>query len=257
MEEAKAIIKKLEPHKLATVKIKPEARNADTIWSSKFGGKPYWPKDKAYPKNHDGENLYLLAQINFDEVPALEHYPHTGIVQFFIGNDDLYGMDFDKPVEELISSPAGYRVIFHPHVSTTLSDLEQDLPEADKDSELPLTREYALSFTLDEELPSPTDHRYEKIAGDIFEYDDDVADYIYDTYTAAGSKLGGYANFTQDDPRRGNDSTQWLLLFQLDSEWEDGVEIMWGDMGVANFFIREADLINNDYSKVWYNWDCS
>ncbi|MDE5859478.1 MAG: DUF1963 domain-containing protein, partial [Oscillospiraceae bacterium] len=33
--------------------------------------------------------------------------------------------------------------------------------------------------------------------------------------------------------------------------------IMWGDMGVANFFISENDLKNLDFSKVAYNWDCS
>jgi len=31
---------------------------------------------------------------------------------------------------------------------------------------------------------------------------------------------------------------------------------MWGDAGVANFFINSADLINKDFSRVMYNWDC-
>lgn len=32
---------------------------------------------------------------------------------------------------------------------------------------------------------------------------------------------------------------------------------MWGDMGVANFFIRREDLLRRDFSRVWYTWDCS
>ena len=43
-----------------------------------------------------------------------------------------------------------------------------------------------------------------------------------------------------------------ILLFQLDTV-ED---IMWGDSGVGNFFIREEDLKNRDFTRVLYNWDC-
>jgi uncharacterized protein YwqG len=32
---------------------------------------------------------------------------------------------------------------------------------------------------------------------------------------------------------------------------------MFGDVGVANFFITEEDLKKKDFSKVIYNWDCS
>ena len=31
---------------------------------------------------------------------------------------------------------------------------------------------------------------------------------------------------------------------------------MWGDAGVANFFISEQDLKNKDFTNVVYNWDC-
>ena len=34
-------------------------------------------------------------------------------------------------------------------------------------------------------------------------------------------------------------------------------EIMWGDMGIANFFINKEDLSKLDFSNVFYNWDCS
>ena len=38
--------------------------------------------------------------------------------------------------------------------------------------------------------------------------------------------------------------------------YSDG-EIMWGDYGVANFFIHPDDLAKKDFPKVLYNWDCS
>jgi uncharacterized protein YwqG len=33
-------------------------------------------------------------------------------------------------------------------------------------------------------------------------------------------------------------------------------DIMWGDVGVGNFFIDYNDLLKKDFSKVLYNWDC-
>ena len=66
----------------------------------------------------------------------------------------------------------------------------------------------------------------------------------------------GYPYFTQDDPRP-EDSPYDTLLFQMDSEMSDGIDyIMWGDMGVGNFFIDLEDLKNCDFSRVLYTWDC-
>ena len=53
------------------------------------------------------------------------------------------------------------------------------------------------------------------------------------------------------DPR--NDEEHDVLLFQLDSE--EG-SVMWGDCGVANFFINADALKRMDFSDVLYNWDC-
>ena len=42
------------------------------------------------------------------------------------------------------------------------------------------------------------------------------------------------------------------LLLQIDSE----DDIMWGDSGIANFFISEEDLKNKNFEDMLYNWDC-
>ena len=86
------------------------------------------------------------------------------------------------------------------------------------------------------------------------ELEDDLMDMAYDTFSNNGHKLGGYAYFTQEDPRKYQDEFKdFILLFQLDSD----DHIMWGDVGVANFFIHPDDLGKKDFSKVMYNWDCS
>lgn len=69
----------------------------------------------------------------------------------------------------------------------------------------------------------------------------------------------GYPYFTQYDPREGDDAKgkYSVQLFQMDSDYgEDNDYILWGDAGVANFFIREEDLAREDFRDVLYSWDC-
>lgn len=252
------IVKTLSPYSLKTVKITPSAKAPSHIWSSKFSGKPYWPKGKPYPKTHEGDDLFLLAQINFEEVPALAGFPETGLLQFFIAADDVYGMEFDLPIEEVINAPDGYRVVYHPTVDKDTSLLESTLPELGEDDYLPTAGEYSVSFSMDEEIPSATDYRFEQYVGDVFDLPEELGEYVYENLTSDGSKLGGYAYFTQEDPRGyQNKGQNWVLLFQMDTEYADGIDIMWGDAGVGNFFIEPDRLAKGDFSRVWYNWDCS
>ena len=68
-------------------------------------------------------------------------------------------------------------------------------------------------------------------------------------------KMLGYAFFTQEDPRYEKKYENYdTLLFQLDSE---GNYLIWGDLGIANFFIQKKDLEERNFSNVLYNWDCS
>ncbi len=47
------------------------------------------------------------------------------------------------------------------------------------------------------------------------------------------------------------------LFIQLDSLYDSKEDIlMWGDSGVANFFITDEDLKNRNFEDVIYNWDC-
>lgn len=254
--QANEIREKLKPYALPVVKLRPIAEKAAYPWSTKFGGKAFWPVGMPYPVSADGEKLFLLAQLNFAELPHIEGYPQTGLVQFFIEDDDLYGMDFDTSIEEVIKAPQGYRVIYHPEIDQS-ADLLIDLPEAHLDSYLPITREFRVEACIDSEIPSPTDFRFVKYDRDPYDYDDELGEYIYDHFISEGSKLGGYANFTQEDPRILGEHDNWLLLFQMDSESVGEEEIMWGDVGVGNFFIEESALKAKDFSRVWYNWDCS
>ena len=72
--------------------------------------------------------------------------------------------------------------------------------------------------------------------------------------------MGGYPFFTQDDVRGWEHSeplSNYVLLFQLASEYGDeGVELMWGDCGVGNFFNHPDDLANLRFDKAFFTFDC-
>ncbi len=93
------------------------------LWESKVGGLPYLPKDMVFPTAPDGRELFFLAQINFAEMPALPPFPTEGMVQFYIHDDDLYGMNFDDG-----ENPDTFRVLFHPKVEKNEAALQTKFP---------------------------------------------------------------------------------------------------------------------------------
>ena len=45
----------------------------------------------------------------------------------------------------------------------------------------------------------------------------------------------------------------YILLFQMDSKGNKSIDIMWGDGGVGNFFIKQSALQKLDFGRVLYN----
>lgn len=223
------------------------------LTSSKIGGTPYWPANMEYPLDSEGKSMRLLAQINFSEVPQLDEYPDSGILQFFIkAEDDVCGMDFDNLI-----SQKGSRVIYHDSidVESMVSDFEQY--NIAQHEWFPALHECKLEFSLLEEAVPQEDYKFVSYFGDESYqlFSSDECEEYYNKFSSTGHKIGGYAYFTQGDPRMDDEYKEYeYLLFQLDSD--DSIEMMWGDVGVANFFITKEDLRRRDFSKVLYTWDC-
>ena len=251
----------------ATMSLVPQQELS--LWQSKVGGQPYLPLETAYPKDSEGQPLALLAQINLAEMPALPDFPAQGILQFYIAADDLYGMNFDDQ-----QAQSGFRVLYFENVTEDFQQLKQNFSDIQFNDEyllpLPLTQQYAVKFLLEQQAISSSDFAFGRkilAAEQLHEFEsqyegDDFYDEFFEPYAelfpGTGHRLGGYPFFTQSDPREYNHKIQdYILLFQLDSDSEDGKDIMWGDAGVGNFFIHPDDLRKRDFSKVVYNWDCS
>ena len=76
------------------------------------------------------------------------------------------------------------------------------------------------------------------------------------------SHIGGYPSFVQNDPRDEFEelSGHTVNLLTIESEWgedaEEGVYVMWGDAGAANWLITPEALAARDFSQVVFEWAC-
>ena len=277
----KVVLDILEKNKKPMIKISL-SDDKPNLFQSKFGGVPYLPKDMEVPKNKENKQLTLLAQINIEELPKNNIYPmEEGMLQFWILNDDVLGLDYDTHLGD------GFKVVYYKEIDKSVTEeevLEKYNPYKDEDSYFPIEGEFSLSFKLTDGYCTASDDRFSKLFVkeiekfekekgeeykeifekykknnigynicydfyEIFEEDKNLNDKLF----GAGHKIGGYPDYTQNDIR---DEEYEILLLQIDSEETEKNEIIWGDCGIANFFIREKDLKELNFDKVIYNWDC-
>ena len=249
--------------------IKIESKT-DRIFDSKIGGIPYWSPDKDYPANSNGKKLYLLAQINFDEEKVESPLPTKGILQFFIDDNDLMGLDLDNPTKQ-----DGFRVVYHETVDykMTKESIEKlGAIDTKKAQCFPIFDEFKISLHKGIDYVRPGDiHFYKYFAlayKEVFNKDLKNDEYYHKVLNdeemnqlekeleskKTNHKMLGYSYFTQEDPRYNKKYIDYdILLFQIDSE---GKYLMWGDCGIGNFFISKKSLDEKDFNNVLYNWDC-
>jgi uncharacterized protein YwqG len=236
-------------------------------WESKVGGAPYRLQGRPWPVTLDEKAapLAFLVQINYGELNAkgvLADHPTQGLLQVFVSNNEFYGASAEH-LGHLDPNPDYrlYRVTYIADVAENAAALDAsfpDIPENPNGYTLPydFRNETALSGIPDEEMITACDVGASAVMGIKFDdYSDPavaaVRDALWDV-AVSGHKVGGYPNFTQTDPRKAKDDH--ILLVQLDSD--SALGLMWGDVGIANFFIRPADLKARDFSRVAFNWDC-
>ena len=247
------------------IRIKLSLSDSLALTDSKFGGMPYIPKGGSLPTSAEGKPLFMLAQINCEQLPENNIYPKKGLLQFWIADteDYLFGLNFDNPYSNDFK-----RVLYYPTIGEALSidDFIEDYVFDNDNLPFDADLQFALHFTKEIETFSLNEYsaqklfieKWNKTFSDKIEYLyqlPDEADFIRDL-DSTGHKIGGYPYFTQDDPRKDN-NPHTLLLLQIDSDEIEDVEIIWGDCGVANFFINPEDLAKCQFDDVMYNWDCT
>lgn len=235
---------KLECISIAATMVKDEEQLP--LRQSKFLGRPFLPVDVEYPKGKDGMPMLMLAQINFSEFEALAGYPDKGILQLFVSATDWY-------------SEKDYKIIYH---SETTAQEQTDFDFLNNDAlydESPIEGEHRLQFEKKYDYGGSEDFRFALTfdGKSYWDYSEELnraqQEEIYKVFNGGGHKIGGYAEFTQSDPR-GYDKElkNDVLLLQIDTD----DHIMFGDSGIAHIFINKEDLKALNFERAYFHWDC-
>ena len=128
-----------------------------TAQQSSFGYYPCLRKDFPYPVDADGKYMYPLAQINCNELPPLENYPRSGYLQFYIATNDVYGINFDDPHDQV-----NFRVLYfsNDEVKDCITDFTF-LKDALEYEYKPVNKPHGLTFSLHNEYFGMLDARFE------------------------------------------------------------------------------------------------
>ena len=249
-----------------------EENNSLNLTDSKFGGLPYISTDADTPKDSNDNQLALLAQINCSDLPENDLYPKEGLLQFWIsrnnefglGNKKDYCVKYIKNIEDNITKES----ILNKYKLLDEENSEEYSPFSKKNTS------FALKFEKGISTITSTDFLFEDIAlktiHELFPdeniedlYDDlerDVFDTLFKAFSGVDHAIGAYPTFTQWDPRNPEEKDAYgITLLQVESHWDNdsnSSEIMWGDSGVANFFINKEKLEHLNFEDVLFNWDC-
>ena len=213
---------------------------------SKFLGKPFFPADKDYPKDKEGKPMVMVAQLNFEEIPELEYFPKEGILQLFFSATDWYD--------------GGSEIIYHPKEELSKEPMTDFSFLSNKDyDEMPSYKIHQLSFEKGTDKGGLEDFQFDYLFNKQTYWDfvksltKEQQTIFYGYFSAAGHKIGGYAEFTQGDPRDYNPKQMNdIQVLQIDVD----DHIMFGDSGIGHIFISKEDLIQKDFSKAYFYWDC-
>lgn len=218
------------------------------------GGHPYLPHGAPWPCDVHGVQMTFVLQLNFEQVPALPGFPRTGLLQWFVGTDDVLGQNLENP-----RLRGGFDVRYFPGPSGPSVAGPDAATPTPPEAHSPLDRPgpVAMAFTTVFDMPdwdsSDTTRLQRSLPWDEIERfaGRGRAD-IWEPLNPQGGRIGGYPSFIHYDPRP--KSAPWPLLVQLDTDEDLGV--MWADSGVGHLFGNPNRLAAGDTYDVAYHWDC-
>ena len=273
LEDINIVIEKIKKNNSREcINIIIEENNSLNLTDSKFGGLPYISTDADTPKDSNDNQLALLAQINCSDLPENTLYPKDGLLQFWISRNDDFGLDNKKDycvkyienIEDNITKES----ILNKYKLLDEENSEEYSPFSKKNTS------FALKFEKGISTITSTDFLFEdtalKTIHELFPdeniedlYDDlerDVFDTLFKAFNGVDHAIGAYPTFTQWDPRNPEEKDAYgITLLQVESYWNNDSNssgIMWGDSGVANFFINKEKLEHLNFEDVLFNWDC-
>lgn len=218
----------------------------DKITGTFTGGLPSHGEHAPIPVSNQGVPLVFLAEVDLDEIDAsLFNLPNNHVLQMFSYPDDLFG------VRNLANPKQDNHALLRVVSKEGLAQGEREAP-SDFTDPLEFTDRVYYEPEKIKDFPSPNSIEYEMSDLPV---DEEFLDAYYEVIEEENEGypivLGGYPKFTQEDfrdPVRGDD----VFMLTLDSMGP----FMWGDMGVASWWISTEDLARQDYSQAYLYWDC-
>lgn len=242
------------------------------ITDSKIGGTPYWPADKEFPVDANGQKMLMVMQVNCAEARFKAPLPEQGMLQWFISlnPERMYGCQGNYD-----DDGSAITVVYHDEV--VVGPMMTDVPTHDTVDDMltPVKREVAITILPEDTAMGVSDGHFNALFFDIvkgitgvdytgkmwYEYLDNEDCLYYEQNLGMKRpchQMLGYPAYTQDEVRRDLDSHD-TLLFQLDSQYsaiDKKQLVMWGDMGSGYVFINSRNLAARDFTTLFYCWDC-
>lgn len=214
------------------------------LMENKLGGMPYIPKGAQIPRDTNGNYMALLLQVNLNEI-NLEGYPNSGVLEIFCAKE----IDFPQEYKILYFADNLEPDLEIPTVETedffVLKPMKVELQKTVV--HMPLT-DYRSTGVLNEIIK-----KYNIQLNSIYDLDKDDIDRLQESIDIAGATIGGYPDFTQDDPRYEEDNRD-ECLFKLDSFFDKDIYI--GDSGILTVTGPKEDLQKKHFDNFVLDWDC-
>ena len=242
------------------------------VTDSKIGGMPYWPANKEFPTDSNGNPMLMLMQINCGQAGLQAPLPEQGMLQWFISlnPERMYGCRGNYSMDE-----EGFKVIYHETIDVSATPAGIPTHDTVDEALTPVRSEVAIDVVPVETVMGVSDGRFNDLFFGIIKdlTGEDHSDKMWYEYLNnddclyfeqnQGMKrpchqMLGYPVYSQEEARR-DIQLHDTLLFQLDSQFStiDRRElVMWGDMGSGFIFINRDDLAKRDFSHTYYCWDC-
>ncbi len=248
--------------RLPAIELVPEPALPVPPRGSRLGGPALLPTEEAWPCDSDGIPLEFLAQLDLADCSALPGYPEGGIVQFFVGRDDLHGADFDDQLAgqfmvRWLAPDAPVYLAQQPPLTPKHEGSAGDYTPFDNDAQ----REHGVALVarpMTDVIDASNLAADNRIAALHASYDvASLEDWLLTPEAERPMRhhTGGFPAFAQQDIR---EDARWAeydhVLLHLTSA--DDL-VYWGDTGEALFMIRSGDLARGDFSRVIYSWDCA
>ena len=214
------------------------------IMEDKLGGMPYIPKGQQIPRDTKGNYMALLLQVNLKNI-HLKNFPQNGILEIFASSE----IDFPQEYKIIVFPDNQMPELELPFVDTENFFVTEPIKiELQKDTvHMPL-QDYRSTDTLNEILID-----YGAEIESVYDLDEDILNALTDAIDTRPATIGGYPDFTQEDPRTYDDDRDYCL-FKLDSLFDRNIYI--GDSGILTVTISEDYLKTEKWNEAVLDWDC-